>query len=535
MPRVQRPAPIRLAAPVDAVRAAAVARLDAVGAEHNTVVIGAPSDVEPPLGITMHFTDDRGETVVSVDAPSTVSIPFFAFFFTPLVRVQHRRAVRHAVGILRNELEGAPPPAPEKPVIGLPPVPFEPGQAALLATASMAAAVVAFAAALFGQLADPISRAYHASNATISFALALTRIGVLFALFITALADRRGRRRSILICVVGSAIACAISAAAPNLYVFTGAQMLQRGVVITTATVAGIAVIEEAPEGARAYALSMLALAGGLGFSIAVVLLPFGDIGGGGWRIPFAIGALTIGFAPVVARNLRETTRYEALVARTDVVRGRFKDVFHPHYSRRFMLLAVVAFLTSVFSAPSSSLMNKYLTDVHHFSNTHIALFRTVTTALPGLAGLLIGGRLAEARGRRPVAAAALLVATGTQMIFFLGGGALIWVMSAVSILAAGASGIAIGTLDAELFPTETRSTSNAFLVVLGVAGSVTGLLLAGGLSDALGGLGHSIALTGIAALVAAFFVLPLPESGAHALDEVSPTEYVRPHEPEEP
>jgi hypothetical protein len=66
-------------------------------------------------------------------------------------------------------------------------------------------------------------------------------------------------------------------------------------------------------------------------------------------------------------------------------------------------------------------------------------------------------------------------------------------------------------------------------LIVIGVTGSVTGLLLAGGLSDALGGLGHSIALTGIAALVAVFFVFPLPESGAGTLDAISPTEEYRP------
>ena len=60
---------------------------------------------------------------------------------------------------------------------------------------------------------------------------------------------------------------------------FTGAQVLQRAFVSTTGTVAFIAVVEEAPEGARAYAASMLALAGGFGFSFSVVTLPFADLG----------------------------------------------------------------------------------------------------------------------------------------------------------------------------------------------------------------------------------------------------------------
>ena len=126
--------------------------------------------------------------------------------------------------------------------------------------------------------------------------------------------------------------------------------------------------------------------------------------------------------------------------------------------------------------------MNKYLTDVRGFSNTGIALFRTVTTALPGLFGLAVGGRLAEARGRRTRRRdRARRSRPATQMVFFLDGrrrcsGS--WRRRRSSL--AGAGGIALGTLDAELFPTEVRSTSNALLDVIGVLGSALGLLLAG-------------------------------------------------------
>jgi MFS family permease len=139
---------------------------------------------------------------------------------------------------------------------------------------------------------------------------------------------------------------------------------------------------------------------------------------------------------------------------------------------------------------------------------------------------LLVGGRLAEARGRRPVAAVGLFLATAAQMVFFLSGGTTLWVSSALSVLMAGAGGIALGTLDAELFPTEVRGTSNAFLLVASVLGSSLGLLVAGRLSDPLGGLGYSLALCGIAPLLAAVFLVPrLPESLGRNLDDVSPSE----------
>jgi MFS family permease len=530
MPRMPRSSLVRLAAPPDAVSAAATEHLDARSAgTPGRLEIAEPVDRQPAIALGLDLTPAGDGTDMQVTSTGEIELPFFGWFFRPLVRIAHRRARAHAVATIEAALEGREMPPPPKPVLGLPPVAFGPEQATFIATASAATAIVSFAGALFGQLSGPISDSFGASDATIGNALAITRLGALFALFAIAIADRRGRRRSILIGVLGSAIACGLSAVAPNLVVFTTVQVFQRGLIGTTATVAFLAVVEEAPEGARAYAASMLALAGGFGFSFAVVALPLADLASWSWRLVFALGAATIVLVPVVARSLAETSRYTTLAARTDVVRGRARDVFDFH-QRRFLLLAVVAFLTSAFSAPSSQLTNKYLIDVHHYSNTNIAIFRAVTTGVPGLIGVVLGGRLAEARGRRPVAAIALALATGTQMIFFLGGGLTLWVTSAVSIFMAGAGGIALGALDAELFPTEVRATSNAMIYVIAVLGSATGLVVAGGLSDALGGLGHSVALTGVGSLLVSLFVIPLlPEPAARSLDDVSPTQAARP------
>ncbi len=526
MPRVSRLSPHRLAAPPDAVRAAAIERLGGTPQPNGTVVVEAPPERQPAIGVTIVVIPDGDGCHVTVTPAGGIDVPFFGFFFRPLVRVAHNRMVAHTLAMLEAALDDNPDPDPPKPVVGLPPVVFSPEQATLLATASAAAAVVGFASALFGQLSGPISDSFHASDSRISLLLAITRIGALLALPVTVLADRRGRRRSILIGVVGSSLACAISAVAPNLLIFTSAQVLQRGLLITTATVAGIAVIEQSPERARAYSASMLALAGGFGFSLAVVVLPLADLGDWGWRLPFALGSCTVFLAPNIARHLAETTRYTTLTTRAEVVRGRLRDVITRH-RRRFVLLGAAAFLTSLFNAPSSQLMNQYLLDDRGFSNTGVALFRSVTTAVPGLIGILLGGRLAEARGRRPVAAIALAISTVTQMVFFLMGGPVIWLMSAVSVLTAGAGGIALGTLDAELFPTEVRGTSNALLTIVGVMGSAAGFGIVAGFRDPLGGLGPAIALTGIGSVIAAIAVVPrLPESVAQNLDDVSPTQY---------
>jgi MFS family permease len=117
-------------------------------------------------------------------------------------------------------------------------------------------------------------------------------------------------------------------------------------------------------------------------------------------------------------------------------------------------------------------------------------------------------------------------VATLFQVVFFVGDGALLWLAPTIAIVAAACVGIAVGTVNTELFPTEVRGTSNGFLLVCGVAGAALGLLLATQLKDVLGGLGPGIAVCAIAPLVAAVFLLPrLPETRARRLDEVSPSE----------
>lgn len=505
----------------------AAGRIGGSATDHGDMVIAPEPGHHPAVEVTLTLRPDGDGTTATASSSLDLSVvPIFGPILRPLARVARRRAERHALARLHAELDGADHPPGPPPVLGLPPVPFRPEQIQLLAVAGAATAVTAFAAALFGQLSGPISDAFGASDARIGAALAATRTGAILALFLTALADRRGRRTLILVGMLGSSVACLFSAVAANLPVFTAGQVLQRGFALTTFTVAGIAVIEEAPEGARAYAASMLALAGGLGFSLAVVVLPFGDVGGEGWRIPFLIAAASMVLVRPIAHRLIETRRYAAVAARADVTRGRLSEIIDRRYRSRFLLLAAAAFLTNVFSAPSSQLMNKYLEDVREFSSTGIALFRAVTTALPGLLGILVGGRLADVWGRRPVAAVGLLVATVTQMGFFLIGGPPLWFLAAASVLTASAGGLALGTMDAELFATEVRSTSNAILTVLAVMGSGLGLVLAGALSEPLGDLGRSIALMGVATVFAAIVVIPrLPETADLSLDDVSPTE----------
>lgn len=519
MPRVRRRATIHVDAAPDVVVAAARSALE----------LGEDLTTTTESGGTMTVTVTQASTGTGSDlevtAEDDTSIPYFQWFFGPAFRRRLTVNARHAAGVTAAAATGGEPPKPPGRSLFLPPVSFTDRQTALIAAVALAAALAGFGSALFGQNTSPISDTFHVSDADLGLALAVTRFGVLFALVATALADRRGRRIVLLWSLGALCIANLVSAVAPDMIVFTGAQLIARASVNAVIVVGGIAVVEEAPEGARAFAVAMLGLAGGAGFALSVILLPIADFGPEAWRIAFGVSALSALLIPMLARTLPETHRYERLAARSEE-RGRLREVIDKGYRRRFWLLAAVGFLTNIFSAPSAQLTNQYLSDDRDFSSSGIALFRGVTAGIPGLFGILLAGRLTETRGRRPVAVVSVILGTLCTVVFFLGQGAVLWIFMTISIVAAAPAALALGTMDAELFPTEVRGTSNALLLIASVAGSVVGLVVAGQLSDPLGGLGYAIALCGIAPIVAAIFLVPrLPESGGQELDDVSPSE----------
>jgi AAHS family benzoate transporter-like MFS transporter len=516
---------VRLDAAPETVREAAIRAL-AVAPDGDRSLVGPLfGDDSTQAYLRVEVSPSGGATTVRLEGGSKLQLPYFGWFVRLIVWFAAGRALRDAAVRLRAEVTGEPAPPPTRRARLMPTASFTSEQATRLATLAAVGVVASFGSALLTQLGDPVTRSFDKSDEALGDALAVARIGVLISLVAAALADRFGRRRMMLVCLGGVCASNAIAAAAPSFEVFTATQVFTRAFANATLVVASIATVEEAPEGARAFSFSMFGLALGAGFGCSVLLLPVADLGDETWRAVFVLSALTVVFLPGLARRLRETKRFERLGARARE-KVRVFEPFDRRYGRRFVLLGLVAFLVNVFSAPSSQLTNRYLTKVHDFTNSQVALLRGVTAGLPGIIGVLLAGRLSETRGRRPVIIVGLLVASVAQMIFFLGSGVVLWLVPTVSIIAAACAGLAVGTANSELFPTEARGTSNGFLLVSGVAGAATGLLLAPRLKHLVGGLGPGIALCGIAPILAALLIVPrLPETRARTLDEISPSE----------
>ena len=354
---------------------------------------------------------------------------------------------------------------------------------------------------------------FSSSKADQGATLAAVRIGVLGALALTALADRKGRRQVLLACAgLGVAVA-ALSGLAPDLVWLGVGQTIVRGLATAGGVLVVIVAAEEMPAGSRAFAITLISATGALGAGLCLATLPLADTSESGWRLVFAGSLLLLPIVRLVARHLPESRRFDTA----------HLEVAMAGHGRRFWLLAVSALLLSLFTAPASQLLNEFLRDEEGFSALQITLF-SILTNTPGGIGLVIGGRLADTRGRRLVGAFGVIGGTGLTVAMVLIGGWPMWALSVMASIIGAAVVPALGVYGPELFPTSLRGRANGIIAILGVTGSVIGLGAAGYLSDRWDGLGPALAVLSIGPLLMAILVLVgYPETAHRELEELNP------------
>ena len=369
-------------------------------------------------------------------------------------------------------------------------------------TGTLIAQTITFAADEFG-----------ANDKAQGSALAAVRVGVVIALVLVAAADRLGRRRMIRVSAYGVCLATATGALVPNLAWLGISQTVARGLSTALALLIAILAAEHVPRNSRAWTVSILALTAALGSGMAVWLLPLADLGQRSWRLLYVVPLLGIPFARLVLRGLPESARFEAAVERPRA---------HAH-RRRFWLLAVSAFLASVFFAPASQFLNDFLRDDLGFSAARITAF-TLLTNTPGFIGIVVGGRLADLRGRRIVGAVAMAGGVGLTVAMYLSQGWALWAFSIAATIIGAAAVPALGVYGPELFATTARGRANGLITVLGVTGSAVGLLVVGALSDRAGGLASAMPVVALGpAVLAVLIVVAYPETAHLELEEINP------------
>lgn len=391
--------------------------------------------------------------------------------------------------------------------------------------------VLGYLGTLLTQTVTYSAQEFHAGTAAEGVALAVVRGDVIISLGLVALADRKGRR---LIALGGGAMGCALSAlgaVAPSLAWLAASQVLARGFV-TAATISSSVLIAEAmPKGARAWAMGVVAMAAAVGAGVCVFALPIAGLGIRAWRLLYAGSLLWLGLVLVVGRRLQESKRYT-------LSRNAPPDLGHAGGGgglggagaarraigrSRLLLLSAAYFCLMMFVTPASEFQNEYLRRERHFSPTRIAIF-TVLTVLPGAIGIVVGGRLADTRGRRRVGIVAVTGVSLFGVIAFSINGWSMWVAATIAAVTGAAVTPAITVYGPELFGTDRRGIANGVLTAAGRVGAVIGLLGVGVLEERLGSFGPAFAIVAVgpAALVL-LIIFAFPETANRSLEDLNP------------
>jgi MFS family permease len=394
-----------------------------------------------------------------------------------------------------------------------PPARLDARSASVLGTLALLTVAFGYLNTLFTQTVTFAGDEFGSTNQALGIAGSLVRVGGLVALLVVVQADRRGRKAMLVLSATAGSLLAVTGAAAPSLAWLTASQLLARAFATAILILVAIVAAEEMPAGSRAYAVSLLAMAGGLGAGFCVIALRLADLGPRGWRLLYVVPLLALPVVGAVRRRLPESRRFVA----------RHADAELAGHGGRLALLAVSGLLSNLFAGPSSQFSNQFLRTERAFSGGRIGLL-SLTAGTPGAVGIVVGGRMADVRGRRLVAAVALVAGTLFTVAFFFAHGWAMWLLATLGTIIGAAAIPALGVYGPELFPTGLRGRANGLVAVSSLVGSGAGLVLAGVLSDRFGRIGPAMAVVAAGPLLLAVLVVAAyPETAGRELEELNP------------
>ena len=356
---------------------------------------------------------------------------------------------------------------------------------------------------------------------------AIVRMGALPAFLFTVIADRLGRRRVLLFTIVAYTLLTGATAFAPDARTFVVLQFLARTFAVAEVLLAYVVIAEELDPEVRGWGIGALAALSGCGHGLALLAFGTVDVIPMGWRALYLLGLPPLLVLAWLRRALPETHRFEA--HRAQRIESPLAGALRPivdlvrMYPARFIAIASVIFLLNFAENAAGFFGPKYFQDEHGWTPGQFAMLGFFGGFL-GIFGSTIAGRWSDRYGRRRVVilflAAHPLFAIGYYNAFgyFL---APLWICAVFSGIG---SGVVLGAIGQELFPTSYRSTSSGARMVVGTLGGVLGLVVESILYVIFGS--H---WTAISVLVLLAFLAPLivwafiPETSGRTLEEISP------------
>ncbi len=387
--------------------------------------------------------------------------------------------------------------------------------ARVLATLCALTVLVGYLSDLFADTMTYAGSQFRVGSTGQGVALGIGQTAAIVALVLLGVADRHGRRPLIVASLAAGGILTAIGAASPSLTVLTATQVLAGAAIIAASVLIAVMALEEMPRGARAWGIGVITMSFGLGSGVALVALPLADLSAGGWRWLYGLGLLTLPGVIHGARRLPESRRF-ALRARLTTP--------GPRLDRRWLwVIGAGGLLFALFFTPAGQLQNHYLRHERHLSALHISIIEQVAGTIGGV-GTLLGARLADTYGRRPVAIAGVGLGAVVTLAGYVSSGVQLWAWLTFGSVLSYAVGPALAVYGGELFPTGRRGWAGGVLTILAAAGGAVGLAVGGALTTALGSTAAALGVLAVGPIALMVLIaVAYPETARRSLEELNP------------
>lgn len=331
-------------------------------------------------------------------------------------------------------------------------------------------------------------------------------------------ADRIGRVRSLVLCVLIYSCFSGVTAFAPSA-TWVAALRFCAGLGMGGTWTAGAALVAEtwdARHRGKGGALMQMGLPLGSMLAIgiaAIVDSAFGGMNGIGWRVMYAVGFLPAVVVFLVARRTPESPIWERR-AQSRAPRGGLRELFAPGNARGLILAFGFIFFCQYIYWGVFTWTPTFLITVKHLNFLHSLSF-VLCQQIGSLCGFLVFAALVDRIGRRPsfliylligVASVATFVVASAQAVLYV---AIFWTGFGITGLFAG-----MGPFTAELVPNSgSRGLAMGIAYNGGRLGGILAPYLIGALATSAAGFQLGMATNIAAFVIAAGVIIASPET----------------------
>lgn len=392
----------------------------------------------------------------------------------------------------------------------------------------IAALFAGYDLSVYGLAIPRIQLSLHIPENQVGLTISYFRIATLVAMPIAAMADIVGRRRVLLVTVLGQGLCTLATAFAADYTQFVWLQILTRVFGYCEEMLIFVAIAEEVSAAARGWSSGTLSAMYyvGIGFAslsyAAVTILP------GDWRALYVIGAVPILLVAYLRRQLPETKRFESrdkeirnlssrINAGLDLLRRMGQE-----YPGRLTAMLISAGAFGFATAPAFVLSAKYIQSSLGYK-PHEATMLLIAGGLAGLGLSVRTGRLSDRLGRRPVLLTTVAITLIGYGIFYSGIGGIaavvVWIVANYAYIASDAM---IAGFAVEIMPTAYRATVGSLRYLVQVGAGAISLALEGVWYDHFHAHGPAISISLMTIPIALLGLLFLPEPSGRVLEDIS-------------